>query len=51
MESPVAWSGARVGGDLPMWAYKSQHKNSITFYQRYANILDSRRVIDNRILN
>ena len=51
MESPVAWSGARVGGDLPMWAYESQHKNSRTFYQRYASILDSRRVIDNRILN
>ena len=51
MESNVSWSGARVGGDLPMWAYESQHKNSRTFYQRYAHILDSRRVIDNRILN
>ena len=51
MESNVSWSGARVGGDLPMWAYESQHKNSRIFYQRYAHILDSRRVIDNRILN
>ena len=51
MESNVSWSGARVGGDLPMWAYESQHKNSRTFYQRYAHILDSRRVIDNPILN
>jgi len=51
MESNVSWSGARVGGDLPMWAYESQHKNSRIFYQRYAHILDARRVIDNRILN
>ena len=51
MESNVSWSGARVGGDLPMWAYESQHKNSRIFYQRYAHILDVRRVIDNRILN
>ena len=35
MESNVSWSGARVGGDLPMWAYESQHKNSRIFYQRY----------------
>ena len=32
MESNVAWSGARVGGQLPMWAYESQHKNSRTFW-------------------
>ena len=51
MESNVSWSGARVGGDLPMWAYESQHKNSRIFYKRYAHILDARRVIDNRILN
>ena len=51
MESNASWSGARVGGDLPMWAYESQHKNSRIFYQRYAHILDARRVIDNRILN
>ena len=31
MESDSSWSGARVTGDLPMWAYKSQHKNSRIF--------------------
>ena len=51
MESNGAWRGARVGGDLPMWAYESQHKNSRKFYQRYAHVLDTRRIIDNRILN
>ncbi len=50
MESNVAWSGARVTGDLPIWAYKSQHKNSRIFYERYHDILEDRRIVDNRIL-
>jgi len=48
---PMSWSsGARVGGDLPLWAYKSQHKNTRTFYERYRDVLASHRIIDNRVL-
>ena len=50
MESAPQWSGARAGGDLPAWAYQSQHKNSRIFYDRYNDIIESRRVIENREL-
>ena len=50
MESDSSWSGARVTGDLPMWAYKSQHKNSRIFHDRYSSMFTERRIIDNREL-
>ena len=50
MESDTSWSGARVTGDLPIWAYKSQHKNSRIFYDRYSSMFTDRRIIENRKL-
>ena len=50
MESDTSWSGARVTGDLPIWAYKSQHKNSRIFYDRYSSMFTDRRIIDDREL-
>lgn len=50
VESKHEWSGSCHGGPPPNWQLKSHHKNVRMFYHRYKDILESRRIIDNRIL-
>jgi len=50
VESKHEWSGSCHGGPPPDWHTRSHHKNVRMFYHRYKDILESRRIIDNRIL-
>jgi glycosyltransferase involved in cell wall biosynthesis len=42
------WGGTRINGKPASWLLKSHHKNSKIFYQRNKNILEERRIIQNR---
>lgn len=42
------WGGTRINGSPAPWYLKSQHKNVKIFYERYKNILQERRILENR---
>jgi len=49
MEADHAWSAIH-GSGTPQWLYKAHHKNTKIFFERHKDILDSRRIIENRVL-
>ena len=49
--SDNAWGGTRVSGQPAPWLLKSHHKNTKLFYERYKDLINTRRLIDDRILS
>ena len=47
-QSENEWGGTRINGSPAPWYLKSQHKNVKIFYDRYKDLLDSYRIIENR---
>ena len=50
-QSDSAWGGTRVSGHPAPWLLKAHHKNTKLFYERYKDLINTRRLIDNRILS
>ena len=48
--SDDAWGGTRVTGGPAPWLLKAQHKNTKIFYERHKDLINTRRMIENRIL-
>lgn len=49
-ESRHEWSGSCRGGPPPSWHLKSQHKNTRIFCDRHRDLINTRRIIDDRRL-
>ena len=49
-QSDSSWGGTRVSGQPASWLLKAHHKNTKLFYERYKDLINTRRLIDNRIL-
>ena len=49
-ESQDSWGGTRVSGSPAPWLLKSHHKNTKIFYERHKDLINNRRLIDNREL-
>jgi len=47
-QSESEWGGTRINGFPAPWYLKSQHKNVKIFYDRYKDVLESYRIIENR---
>ena len=41
----------RVSGQPAPWLFKAHHKNTKLFYNRHKDLINTRRLIDNRILS
>lgn len=50
VESRHEWSGSCKGGPPPAWHLKSHHKNVRIFYERHKELINTRRIIENREL-
>ena len=50
-QSDSAWGGTRVSGHPAPWLLKAHHKNTKLFYERYKDLINTRRLIDDRILS
>lgn len=50
MESRPEWSGSMKGGPPPLWRLSAQHKNTKILYDRHKDIINTRRIIENREL-
>ena len=49
-QSDDAWGGTRVSGQPAPWLFKAHHKNTKLFYERHKDLINNRRLIDNREL-
>lgn len=47
-ETKEEWGGTRISGGPAPWLLKSHHKNAKIFYERNKDILESRRIVQNR---
>lgn len=45
-----SWGGTRLGGTTASWLLKANHKNVKIFYDRHKDLINTRRLIENRIL-
>ena len=50
-ESQDSWGGTRVGGSPAPWLLKSHHKNTKIFYERHKDLINTRRLIEQRGLD
>lgn len=48
--SDDAWGGTRVTGKPASWLLKAHHKNTKIFYERHKDLINTRRLIENRTL-
>jgi len=49
-ESEDSWGGTRVSGSPASWLLKAHHKNTKIFYDRHRDLINTRRIIENREL-
>ena len=49
-QSEDSWGGTRVDGGPSSWLLKANHKNTKIFYERHQELINTRRIIDNRHL-
>lgn len=49
--SDNSWGGTRISGEPAPWLLKAHHKNTKLFFNRYKDLINNRRIIDNRILS
>ena len=49
-ESEDNWGGTRVGGGPAPWLLKAHHKNTKIFYDRHKELINTRRIIEDRRL-
>lgn len=50
VDSKPEWSGSCKGGPPPSWHLKSHHKNVRIFYERHKDLINTRRIIEDRKL-
>lgn len=48
--SDDAWGGTRMTGGPAPWLLKAQHKNTKIFYERHKDLINTRRMVENRTL-
>lgn len=49
-ESEDSWGGTRVSGSPAPWLLKAHHKNTKIFYDRHKDLINTRRIVENRNL-
>ena len=49
-QSDDEWGGTRVTGQPAPWLFKAHHKNTKLFYERHQDLINTRRLIENREL-
>ncbi len=50
-QSDNSWGGTRVSGQVAPWLFKAHHKNTKLFYDRHKDIINTRRLIEDRKLS
>tara|TARA_B100000287_G_scaffold149165_1_gene140877 strand:+ start:188 stop:1000 length:813 start_codon:yes stop_codon:yes gene_type:complete len=49
-QSDSSWGGTRVSGQVAPWLFKAHHKNTKLFYERHKDLINTRRLIEDREL-